>query len=63
VEAPAETWARHGNTLSVGPLHLLRRIAERGTARAGDLGLVIAIGPGLTCCLLIAVEYLWQANR
>ena len=53
VEAPAETWARHGNTLSVGPLHLLRRIAERGTARAGDLGLVMAIGPGLTCDLVL----------
>ncbi len=52
LEAPSATWAQHGNTLAVGPLHLLRRIAEQ-TPRDGDLGLVMAIGPGLTCDLLL----------
>ena len=34
-------------------LHLLRGLAERGAPRDGDLGLLLAVGPGLTCDLML----------
>lgn len=49
----SDTWAEHGNTLAVGPLHLLRRLAQQAAPRAGDLGLLLAVGPGLTCDLAL----------
>ena len=51
--APRAIWEQHGNTLAVGPLHLLRRIAEHQPPRDGDLGLLLAVGPGLTCDLTL----------
>ncbi|MBX3023940.1 hypothetical protein KF840_03425 [bacterium] len=53
IELPRAVWEQHGNTLSVGPLHLLRALAERQTPRDGDLGLLLAVGPGLTCDLTL----------
>lgn len=53
IEIPRRVWERHGNTLAVGPLHVLRQLAERGTPGDGDLGLLLAVGPGLTCDLLL----------
>lgn len=47
------TWQQHGNTLAVGPLHLLRDLAERQPPRDGALGLLLAVGPGLTCDLTL----------
>lgn len=53
VDLPRAVWERHGNTLAVGPLHLLRGLAERTTPADGDLGLLLAVGPGLTCDLAL----------
>jgi alkylresorcinol/alkylpyrone synthase len=53
VELATGTWQEHGNTLAVGPLHLLRRLARQHAPRAGDLGLLLAVGPGLTCDLAL----------
>lgn len=53
VELAAGTWQEHGNTLAVGPMHLLRRVAQHAAPRAGDLGLLLAVGPGLTCDLAL----------
>ena len=48
---PQRVWEEHGNTLAVGPLHVLRGLAEHGERHDGDLGLLLAVGPGLTCDL------------
>ncbi|HSP96177.1 MAG TPA: 3-oxoacyl-[acyl-carrier-protein] synthase III C-terminal domain-containing protein [Candidatus Dormibacteraeota bacterium] len=53
IEAPRTTWEQHGNTLAAGPLHLLRGLAERGAPGDGDLGLLLAVGPGLTCDMML----------
>jgi alkylresorcinol/alkylpyrone synthase len=48
-----EVWQEHGNTLAVGPLHVLRTLQEQAPPRAGGLGLVVVLGPGITCDLLL----------
>ena len=53
IEIPRQVWEQHGNTLAVGPLHVLRRLAELDTLRDGDLGVILAVGPGLTCDLML----------
>jgi alkylresorcinol/alkylpyrone synthase len=52
-ELPRHVWERHGNTLAAGPLHLLDALAQHGTPGDGDLVLLVAIGPGLTCELML----------
>ncbi|MFN8644163.1 MAG: hypothetical protein U0802_21845 [Candidatus Binatia bacterium] len=51
--APRRAWEQHGNTLAVGPLHLLRCVAEDVAPADGALGLLLAVGPGLTCDLAL----------
>lgn len=53
IAVPRAVWERHGNTLAVGPLHLLRHLAADAPPRDGALGLVLALGPGLTCDLAL----------
>jgi alkylresorcinol/alkylpyrone synthase len=51
---PAWTsWEEHGNTLSAGPLYVLDALRRERLPVAGDLGLAIVLGPGLTCDLTL----------
>ncbi|MDX2165831.1 MAG: hypothetical protein SF182_02165 [Deltaproteobacteria bacterium] len=52
-QVATEVWQEHGNTLAVGPLHVLRTLQEQVAPAAGALGLVIVLGPGITCDLLL----------
>jgi len=47
-----DVWAQHGNTLSVAPLHVLRTLQAAPPA-AGALGVLLVLGPGITCDLLL----------
>jgi alkylresorcinol/alkylpyrone synthase len=51
--AAMHIWKHYGNTLSVGPLHLLRHIAEASPPQQDALGLLIVLGPGITSDLLL----------
>jgi alkylresorcinol/alkylpyrone synthase len=44
-------WSEHGNTLAAGPLLVSRCLADAQTPAAGSVGLLVALGPGLTCDL------------
>jgi len=46
-------WREHGNTLAAGPVLMLRQLAESLTPADGDVGLLVALGPGITCDLLL----------
>lgn len=46
-------WEQHGNTLSAGPLYVLDAVRRLAPPAPGDLGLAVAMGPGLTCDLLL----------
>jgi alkylresorcinol/alkylpyrone synthase len=59
LSAATEVWRRHGNILSAGPLHLLRQIATASHPSDDSLGLLVALGPGITCHLLL---FRWQGN-
>lgn len=48
-----QTWEQRGNTLSAGPLYVLRALQASEPPADGDLGLVIVLGPGITCDLLL----------
>jgi alkylresorcinol/alkylpyrone synthase len=48
----ADVWANHGNTLAVGPLHLLSRVADCDLEDGAHV-LVVVLGPGITCELLL----------
>ena len=49
----AHVWQHNGNTLSVGPLHLLQQVAASTHPSDDALGLLIVLGPGITCDLLL----------
>ena len=52
--APArQVWESRGNTLSVGPLYLLQVLQRTDPPRDGDLGLVVVLGPGVSCDLML----------
>jgi alkylresorcinol/alkylpyrone synthase len=53
MSAATHVWQGHGNTLSVGPLHLLRQIATASRPSDDSLGLLVVLGPGMTCDLLL----------
>jgi alkylresorcinol/alkylpyrone synthase len=53
------TWERHGNTLSAGPLYVLDSLNRLAPPASGDLGLVVVLGPGLTCDLMLLR---WQSE-
>jgi alkylresorcinol/alkylpyrone synthase len=46
-------WERHGNTLSAGPLYVVDALRRLASSADGDLGLVVVLGPGLTCDLML----------
>lgn len=48
-----DVWQEHGNTLAVGPLHVLRTLQAQTPPAPGALGLVVVLGPGITCDLLL----------
>lgn len=48
----ADVWADNGNTLAVGPLHLLRSVAGHGLQDGAHV-LLVVLGPGITCELLL----------
>lgn len=45
-------WELHGNTLAVGPLHMLRTVHDH-RPRTDVPGLLLVLGPGITCDLLL----------
>jgi alkylresorcinol/alkylpyrone synthase len=52
--APARrVWESRGNTLSVGPLYLLQVLQRTAPPRDGDLGVVVVLGPGVSCDLML----------
>jgi predicted naringenin-chalcone synthase len=52
--APArQVWESRGNTLSVGPLYLLQVLQRTLPPRDGELGLVVVLGPGVSCDLML----------
>jgi alkylresorcinol/alkylpyrone synthase len=53
MSAATHVWQDHGNTLSVGPLHLLRQVATASRPSDDSLGLLVVLGPGMTCDLLL----------
>jgi alkylresorcinol/alkylpyrone synthase len=53
LEPTRRVWASRGNTLSVGPLYLLQVLQRTAPPRAGDLGLVVVLGPGVSCDLML----------
>ena len=48
-----EAWEQHGNTLSAGPLYVLRALETSTPPVDGDLGLVLVFGPGIICEMLL----------
>jgi alkylresorcinol/alkylpyrone synthase len=46
-------WEQHGNTLAAGPLHVLRTLSQSAAPADGALGLLVTLGPGITCDLLL----------
>lgn len=52
--APArQVWESRGNTLSVGPLYLLQAMQRTAPPRPGALGVVVVLGPGVSCELML----------
>jgi alkylresorcinol/alkylpyrone synthase len=48
-----QVWQSRGNTLSVGPLYLLQVMQRTAPPRQGDFGVVIVLGPGVSCELML----------
>jgi alkylresorcinol/alkylpyrone synthase len=53
-------WGQHGNTLSAGPLYVLSMLRHVTPPEHGQLGLVVAVGPGSTCDLALLR---WQREK
>lgn len=51
--AARQVWDTRGNTLSVGPLYLLQTLQCAAPPRAGAVGLVVVLGPGVSCDLML----------
>lgn len=52
--APARrVWESRGNTLSVGPLYLLQLLQHAAPPHEGDLGVIVVLGPGVSCDLML----------
>jgi alkylresorcinol/alkylpyrone synthase len=51
--ASTRVWEQHGNTLAVGPLHVLRTLGDTAGLADGALVLLVVLGPGITCDLLL----------
>jgi len=47
--APRKVWREHGNMLSAGILFALAAHVETTRPSEGDVGLLVALGPGITC--------------
>jgi alkylresorcinol/alkylpyrone synthase len=47
------TWEAHGNLSSASVFFALRRLAEDAPPRPGDLGAMLAFGPGVTCEIVL----------
>jgi alkylresorcinol/alkylpyrone synthase len=48
-----EAWEERGNTVSSGTFYVLDALRRGRVAASGDLGLAVALGPGLTCDLAL----------
>ncbi|MEO8602892.1 MAG: hypothetical protein ABI629_09975 [bacterium] len=46
-------WQQHGNSLAAGPLHVLRTLSQSAPPPDGALGILVTLGPGITCDLLL----------
>lgn len=52
--APARhVWQTRGNTLSVGSLYMLQVLQNTAPPSDGDLGMVLVLGPGVSCDLML----------
>lgn len=47
--APMDLWENRANTLSAGPFYLLEQVQSVVSPEEGDLGLLLVLGPGITC--------------
>jgi alkylresorcinol/alkylpyrone synthase len=46
-------WERHGNTLAVGPLHMLAALQSQVETASAQLGLLLVLGPGISCDMVL----------
>lgn len=52
-QAAWSVWENRGNTLSAGPLYVFRSCLDRMEPKDGDAGLLLVLGPGITCDMLL----------
>jgi alkylresorcinol/alkylpyrone synthase len=53
VDTARGVWERHGNTLAVGPLHMLAVLQSQVEPASAQLGLLLVLGPGISCDMLL----------
>lgn len=56
VRLPMHVWRNHGNTLATGPLYLLQLLGEE-PRESGAQGVLLSIGPGVTCDMLLLEQH------
>jgi alkylresorcinol/alkylpyrone synthase len=62
VQPTWDTWENYGNLSSTTVFFVLRRIHDIAPPSPGDLGMMIAFGPGLTCELVLLRAAGWLTD-
>jgi len=57
-----DVWERYGNLSSATVFFILRRLQETSPPTAGDLGMMIALGPGITCEMVLLRSAGWLSR-
>lgn len=63
VQPTWDVWERYGNLSSATVFFILRRLQEAAPPAPGDLGMMIALGPGITCEMVLLRSAGWLSER
>jgi len=58
-----DVWERYGNLSSATVFFILRRLQEAAPPAPGDLGMMIALGPGITCEMVLLRSAGWLSEH